>query len=304
MKLSIVTTLYYSSQYLDEFYQRISKVAAAIDDNYEIIFVNDGSPDDSLETALLLLSKDNRIRIVDLSRNFGHYQAAMTGLEIARGETIFLIDVDLEESPEWLASFWKEMLKQPDVDVVYGVQEERKGRWFERVSGQFFYKTFNKLSDTKIPQNMVTARLMRKVYVNSILEYKEKNLFVPGLMHLAGFKQKGVGVKKAFKKTTTYTLQKKLKLLITSITSFSSKPLEYIAVLGILLMFLGILSGTTGLIQGKLYTDESLVLFIASLMSFFSGVILICLGIVGLYLSKIYQEVKDRPRVMIKQIYN
>ena len=150
MKLSIVTTLYNSSDYIEGFYDRITNTALKITGDYEIIFVNDGSKDDSLEKAVSLFQKDDRIKVIDLSRNFGHHRAIMTGLSHARGDYVFLIDSDLEEEPELLDIFWKELGNSTGVDVIYGVQEKRKGGLFERISGWFFYRFFNMVSDFKI----------------------------------------------------------------------------------------------------------------------------------------------------------
>src|SRR4051812_8506243 len=134
MRLSIVTTLYRSAGSLAEFHRRVSRAAAALTGSYEIILVNDGSPDESLQIALNILKTDRLVRIVDLSRNFGHHKAMMTGLSYARGELVFLIDSDLEEEPELLAAF-DGTLQSQSADVVYGVQESRKGGIFERLSG-------------------------------------------------------------------------------------------------------------------------------------------------------------------------
>jgi hypothetical protein len=154
MDLSIVTTLYYSSPYLEEFYARTCAAAEQITDDYEIILVNDGSPDDSLDVALSLFERDDRVKVVDLSRNFGHHKAVMTGLAHARGDLVFKIDCDLEEEPELLGEFYAEMIKDPSVDVVYGVQQRRKGGPFERLSGSLFYRLFNLLSDHPVPSNL------------------------------------------------------------------------------------------------------------------------------------------------------
>src|SRR3954471_8868653 len=129
MYLSIVTTMYQSAPYLKEFYERASAAARAITDEFEIIFVNDGSPDDSLEVAVSLFARDARVRVIDLSRNFGHHKAMMTGLAHARGELVFLIDSDLEEELEAVAGFYAD-LKDERADVVYGVQQKRKGNFF------------------------------------------------------------------------------------------------------------------------------------------------------------------------------
>src|SRR6266480_3840502 len=157
MTLSIVTTLYNSAPYVEEFYVRVCAATEQITEDYEIILVNDGSPDNSLEIALSIYHKDPRVRVIDLSRNFGHHKAMMTGLIHARGKLVFLLDSDLEEEPELLEQFYQ-LLKAKDADVVYGVQEKRKGRLFERVSGTLFFKLFNFLSTYPIPPNLITVR--------------------------------------------------------------------------------------------------------------------------------------------------
>lgn len=143
MKLSIVTTLYYSAPYIEEFYKRIKTSIAKLNiTDYEIIFVDDGSPDNSLEVAKSIIAIDQNVSVIDLSRNFGHHKAIMTGLTHAKGDYIFLIDVDLEEEPELLELFWKEN-DNDDVDVVYGIQRKRKGKIFEKISGFQFFIIFN-----------------------------------------------------------------------------------------------------------------------------------------------------------------
>ena len=132
MRLSIVTTLYRSARHLDEFHARVSAAAARFTPDYEIVLVNDGSPDDSLAVALKLLERDDRVRIIDLARNFGHHKAMMTGLAEARGDLVFLIDSDLEEPPELLTEF-AEAIHDGQADVVYGVQDQRRGGLVERV---------------------------------------------------------------------------------------------------------------------------------------------------------------------------
>jgi putative glycosyltransferase len=147
--------LYYSAPYLDEFYARICATAEKITDDCEIILVNDGSPDNSLEIVLSLYERDKRVRVVDLSRNFRQHKAIMTGLAHAKGALVFLLDCDLEEEPELLGDFYDEF-KSTDADVVYGVQRVRKGDFFERVSGNIFFGTVQlavQLSCTQEPNN-------------------------------------------------------------------------------------------------------------------------------------------------------
>jgi len=304
MKLSIVTTLYYSSPYINEFYERISKEAKKITDDYEIIFVDDGSPDDSLQKAIELYKKDDKVKVIELSRNFGHHKAMMTGLRFAKGDYVFLIDSDLEEEPELLGKFWEEMQKDENVDVVYGVQEKRKGNWFERWSGEMFYKIYNKLNDIKIPANMITARLMKKKYVKELIKHKEREICFGCLLFNTGFNQKAIKVKKLSISPTTYSLSKKISLMFTSIISFSNKPLMIIFYMGLFILLTSTLY-IFKLIFNKIVYNIGIDGWTSVMVSiwFFGGLIIFFLGIIGIYLSKVFIETKDRPYTIIKNFY-
>lgn len=306
MRLSIVTTLFRSEPYIDEFHRRMSAVALKISPDYELIMVNDGSPDRSLNKALQLQKTDPHLSIIDLSRNFGHHEAGMTGLEASLGDYIFLIDSDLEEAPELLEEFWESLNTDSQIDVVYGIQETRKGNWFKRHSGSFFYFIFNKLSAVNIPQNLLTVRLMRRDFVNSVIQYQEKQLFVAGIMAHAGFNQQAIPVQKLSKQQSSYTLNKQLKLFLTCITSFSSRPLEYVLLVGVIMLSLSVLVALILMIQNVFFTSSALssTATISLIASFLTGIIVSCTGIVALYLGKIYDEVKQRPRTIIKTIYH
>ncbi len=203
MKLSIVATLYQSAAYVVEFYQRASVAARHIaGDDYEIILVNDGSPDNSLNMVAQVAESDSHLVVVDLSRNFGHHKAMMTGLAHARGQHVFLIDSDLEEEPEWLIGFAEQMARDK-CDVVYGVQEQRKGGFFERWSGQVFYRVFRMLTGVDLPDNVVVARLMTRRYVDALLQHGESEVFMAGLWVITGFDQRPQKVKKRSTSKTT-----------------------------------------------------------------------------------------------------
>ena len=168
----------------------MSRAAATVttDGDYEIVLVNDGSPDASLDIALDLLSRDARVRVVDLARNFGHHRAMMTGLAQARGERVFLIDADLEEDPELLTSF-TEIMRTTGADVIHGVQQARRGGWVERAGGWLFFKIFNALSNTRIPENLITVRLMTRRYVSALVSHREREMIIAGLWAITGFLQ-------------------------------------------------------------------------------------------------------------------
>jgi len=303
MKLSIVTTLYKSSPYIDEFYERISKEAQKITDDYEIIFIDDGSPDDSLAKAVALYGKDKKIKVIEFSRNFGHHKAIMTGLSHAQGEFVFLLDVDLEEEPELLGQFWEELQKSDDVDVVYGVQDNRKGGWFEKISGELFWKIFNKLAHIAIIENPLTIRLMKQNYVKNLVSFEEKELFLAGVFELVGFNQTFKVIKKSSKASTTYNVKQRIKLLNNAIVSFSSFPLYISFYLGLII---SIFSFTYGgyLIVNKLFFNAITSGWTSVMVSiwFLSGVLLVTVGILGLYISKIFNEVKNRP-IITKKVY-
>lgn len=303
MDLSIVTTLYYSASYLEEFHARICAAANNITEDYEIIFVNDGSPDDSLDIAKALFEKDVRVRIIDLSRNFGHHKAILTGLAHAKGKLVFLIDCDLEEEPELLGTFY-DKLKISDADVIYGVQQLRKGHFFERFSGRIFYSFFNKLSYFPIPENLSTVRLMSKRYVTSLLEHNEREVVLSGLFAITGYNQASIDIKKYNKGSSTYTLARKISYLFTSISSFSNKPLVFIFYLGVAISCLSIIAALC-LVVVKIFFHGFLLGWPSLIVSlwFLGGTIIFCLGIIGIYLSKIFLETKRRPLTIIKQIY-
>lgn len=303
MDLTIVTTLYRSASYLEEFYRRACFAARTITNDFEIIFVNDGSPDSSLEIALSIFKRDHRVRVVDLSRNFGHHRAMMTGLSHARGELVFLIDSDLEEEPELLEVF-HEKLRATGADVVLGVQEKRKGKLFERISGAMFFKLFNALSTHSLPANMITASLMTRKYVLALVQHRERELVIMGLQVVTGFKQITLPVKKLHKASSTYNVRRKVSLLVNAITSFSSKPLIFIFYLGcVILLISGI--AAINLIVRKLVFGTLLLGWASVIVSIWllGGMTIFCLGVIAIYLSRIFIEVKQRPYTIIKDVY-
>ncbi|MDX1922057.1 MAG: glycosyltransferase family 2 protein [Alphaproteobacteria bacterium] len=304
MKLSIVATLYKSSAYIDAFHQRCSAVATAYaGDDYEIVLVNDGSPDDSLQRAIALSQKDAHVVVVDLSRNFGHHKAMMTGLAQAKGERIFLIDSDLEEEPEWLSLFQAQMDAE-DCDVVFGVQEKRKGNWLEQCSGPVYYSIFRLFTGINQPDNIVTARLMTRRYVDALLLHKERELNIGGLWIITGFKQTTQVVKKHETSPTTYSIAHKVGHLVNAVTSFSSMPLVFTFYAGLFISF-GALVYIAHLVIHYLFGSappDGYTSIIASIW-LFSGLIIFFLGVQGIYISKLFMEVKQRPYTIIRRIY-
>jgi len=304
MKLSIVATLYKSSAYIGEFCRRAGDEARRlVDGDYEIVLVNDGSPDDSLQLAIGLSQADPHVVVVDLSRNFGHHKAMMTGLGHAGGDHVFLIDSDLEEEPEWLAGF-SEQMRREGCDVVYGVQESRKGGFFERWSGQWFYRLFQALTGLTLPENIVTARLMTRRYVDALLRHNEREVFMAGLWHTTGFEQHPQTVRKHSTSESTYTFRHKMSILVNSVTSFSNAPLVGIFYIGVAISCVAVLY-TSYLIVHWLFFAKPLSGWTSVMASIWllGGFIISFIGVVGIYLSKIFSETKRRPYTVVRQVY-
>ena len=301
--LSIVTSLYNSANYIEEFVNRIENSLHELNiTDYEIIAVDDGSPDKSYEVASKILSKNKNLTILKLSRNYGQPYALTAGLEHAKGEKIFLIDSDLEEDPEWIKIFYNE-ISSSSIDCIYGLQRKRKGNFFERISGEIFYKMLNLFSDIKILPNPVTARIMSRRYLDSLLLFSERNLSIGMLCALNGFPQKGIYVNKKELSPSNYSALKKVRMGVSTILFMSSKPLEIIIYTGVSIFLMSLIAALMFLymyfmrgisVPGWTSIFISLVLF--------SGVNLFFMGVIGLYVKTIFSEVKKRPRYIIQEI--
>ncbi|VFR25454.1 Polymyxin resistance protein ArnC, glycosyl transferase [plant metagenome] len=304
MKLSIVTTLYRSAPHLEEFHRRASEVARAhAGQDYEIVMVNDGSPDDSLQIALALMQGDPHLKVVDLSRNFGHHKAIMEGLVHSAGEEVFLLDSDLEELPEWLPDFARQRLDDA-ADVVYGVQARRKGGWMERWSGELFYILMRGLAGISLPRNLVTARLMTRRYVDALLQFREREVFLAGLWYLTGFRQVAQQVTKLSHSETTYGFRQKAYLLVNSVVSVSNRPLILIFYTG-MSIFAAALLYTAYLVFNWLIASRPPDGWTSVMVSVWllGGLVISFLGVIGIYLSKVFSETKQRPNTIVRKVH-
>ncbi|MCB0339170.1 MAG: glycosyltransferase family 2 protein [Bdellovibrionales bacterium] len=305
-KLSIVTTIFHSENYLERFLTQLYQALVEIEcDSFEVIFVNDGSPDDSLQLLLGLKQSYPEIVILELSRNFGHHHAALAGLGYSRGELVFIIDCDLEVSPLVLKDFHQRKLES-SADVIYGYQTQRKGNWFEQFSGSLYWRLFNALSDTNVPPDLTTARIMTREYVDAVVKLGDRNLFLAGMYHWVGFEQEGIPISTTAREgKSTYSLPKKIKLFVNSITSFSAYPLQLIFYLGMSITAFSFLLALLLIIQ-RLLLPEMLLTGWTSLAVFMSlslGIVTTCIGVIGIYLSRVYSQTQNRPLYYIKNIY-
>ena len=303
MRISLVTPLYRSAPGLRELCDRARATIRALTPDYEIVLVNDGSPDDSLAVAREIAAEDPNVVVIDLSRNFGQHPALMTGLRAATGDYVFICDSDLEEDPEWIAEFHARM-QQEDCDVVYGVQTARKGGAFYRLARGIFYRSLNLISGISFPADIITARLMTRRYVDAVLQFGERELFAAGIWHMAGFRQVAFQVAKPPRSRTTYTFGKLAGLFTNAVTAFSVRPLQAISIAGIALSGLAVLFICYLIYQrlnGTVLEGWTSVMATTLLVG---GMILFFNGVMAIYLAKIFLEVKQRPLTIVRETLN
>lgn len=305
-KLSVVTMVYKSLPFLEEFIARATAAAQAVcGEDYEIIFVIDGSPDESLEFLRTWQAHDAHVAIVDLSRNFGHHQAAWCGLHVARGERVFIIDCDLEVAPGILATFHDRMMVTR-ADVVYGYQEKRSDAAARKTLGDLFWRTFNLMSPTPVPRNICTERLMSRRYVEALLTMGDRNLFLAGMYFWAGFEQVGVPLQKKLRVGhTSYSFFRRVQLMVRAISAFSSLPLQASFWIGLAIAFTCAVFGAVLFVKKALHPESILSGFttLSLLISMSAGMIMMSLGVIGLYLSRIYNQTQNRPVYLIRSFY-
>ena len=299
MYLSIVTTSYNSASTITKFFSELKKVISELNiSDYEVIVVDDGSKDETVEILKKIKENFNNLKIIILSKNYGHHKALITGLNESIGKLIFLLDSDLEENPSELKNLLKEI---ENYDFVYGIQKKRAAGLITNFFGNIFYKLFNFVSSAEIPRNLMTMTLMKYKVKEELDRFKEKEIFFHGIIHTIGFKKKGIIIDKTFKGKTAYTLSKKLNLFFDAITSFSSLPLKIFFYLGLIISSISAVYAIY-LIFRYLSFKISVAGFttLAVLVLFFGGLIILGIGILGIYIQKIFLEVKNRPRVTVK----
>ena len=301
---SIVIPVLNEEKVLNELYQRLTKVMTDIGESYEIIFINDGSTDNSLKIMKQLQTHDKRIKIIDFSRNFGHQIAITAGIDFTSGDAVITIDADLQDPPEVIPNLikkWKE-----GYEVIYGIREKRKGEnFFKKISTLIFYRLINKMTMINMPPDSGDFRLIDKKVVNNLKNIRENNRYVRGLTYWIGFKQIGVPYErdKRFAGKSKYPIKKLFKLAYDAIFSFSNFPLKIATYFGFIVSFLSFLYLIYALII-KLFTNSVIHGWTSLMISilFLGGVQLICLGIIGEYIARINDEVKKRPLYIIKEI--
>ena len=307
-KISVVIPMYYEEEVAQECYNRMSTVLKGIEGyEYEIVFVNDGSKDKTLEILEGIAEKDKNVKVLSFARNFGHQCAVTAGLQYVTGDAIVIIDADLQDPPELIPDMLK--LWEDGNEVIYGKRKTREGESkFKLLTAKMFYKTLNALSDVEIPKDTGDFRLVDRQVVDVINSLPEHNKFLRGLFSWVGFEQKAFEYerKERFAGKTKYPLKKMLKLASDGIISFSTKPLKIIGKLGIFTMFISICLLIYAILSFAFkwnYLTPGWT-SIMVVVTFFSGVILVSLWMMGEYISRIYDECKARPQFIIKKKIN
>ena len=307
-KISVVIPMYYEEEVAKECYERMNNVLKNISDyEYEIICVNDGSKDKTLPILEELASKDSKLKVISFARNFGHQCAVTAGLKYVTGDAIVIIDADLQDPPELIPEMLK--LWEDGNEVIYGKRKTRDGEsHFKLFTAKMFYKTLNGLSDVEIPKDTGDFRLVDRKVVEVINSLPEHNKFLRGLFSWVGFEQKAFEYerKERFAGKTKYPLKKMLKLASDGIISFSTKPLKIVGGLGILSIVISFILLVYAILS-FIFKWNNLTPGWTSLMitiTFLGGIILMSLWMIGEYISRIYDESKNRPEYIIKKKIN
>ncbi len=305
--VSIVIPLYNEEGNVAELIARITtimdRVALERGDRYEIVAVNDGSRDGTLAALRALRDTHPRLGIVDLSRNFGHQIASTAGLDAARGDAVVLMDGDLQDPPELIEDFlarWRD-----GYDVVYATRKTRRGEsFFKLLTARVFYRTIRRLTNVSIPVDTGDFRLMSRRVVDALAQTREKHRFLRGLVSWVGYKQIGVEYERDARHSgeTKYPVSKMLSFAIDGITSFSEIPLRFATYLGFTVSTFAFIYIVVVLVNKALGANEPGYTSIMVALLFLGGVILISLGIIGEYLGRIYDQVKQRPLYLLSSV--
>ena len=299
--ISVVAPVYNEAGVLREFHGRLVKALSS--EPFEMIFVNDGSRDSSWAVLRELAHEDPRVRLLSFSRNFGHEAAISAGLEHAEGDAVIILDSDLQDPPETIPEMikkWKE-----GYEVVYGVRKERQGEGpFKRWTAMIFYRLFRQAASFDAPLEAGDFRLLSRPVVNILKQLPERVQYLRGLVSWAGFRQTGVPYsrEKRFAGETKFSLWRMLRFAFDGLTSFSSAPLQLASYLGLAVTFAAFLVGLYSLYI-RLFTDTAVKGWtsLLTVIIFLGGIQLLMIGVIGEYIGRIYEEVKQRPRYLIQE---
>lgn len=310
--ISIVIPTYKAEPILLELINRLYKTLSSIKYSYEVIFVNDCSPDNSLSVLKTASSGNKSIKVIDLSRNFGQQISISAGLQYAKGDAIIIMDDDLQDPPEFIPDLLKEW--EAGHEVVYAIRKSREDNFFKKIGYKLYYKALAGLSQIHIPRDSGDFGLIDRKIVDIINNMPERDRFVRGLRAWVGFKQKGLECKREarYQGRPAYNLLKIIKLSSDGLLAFSDAPLRISSALGLFvsgLAFLGMALTFLQKILTYIFPSNPMAVWpgfstIVLSVLFLGGVQLTCIGILGEYVARIYNEVKQRPLFIVRQKIN
>jgi len=309
LSLSIIVPCFNEEAVIGETYKRIKTVLDKENlANYAIIFINDGSKDNTLSILKEISQKDDHVKIISFSRNFGHQPAVCAGIKYCTTDIAIIIDADLQDPPELFPEMIK-IYKEKKCNVVYAVRQERKGEsYFKKLTAKLYYKVINSLSDTSMPLDTGDFRLIDRKVINEFNRLKEKNKYIRGLISWIGFKQEPITYVRDSRIAgeTKYPLSKMIKFAMFGLLYFTKKPLKLAISIGFVCIIVGLILAAyiiVGKLTDKLYVVQGWT-SIMILSIFFGGVQLMTIGVLGEYIGSIFDEVKDRPEFIIDQKIN
>ncbi|MBN1930149.1 MAG: glycosyltransferase family 2 protein [Desulfobacterales bacterium] len=303
--ISIVIPLYKCRDNLVELNNRLLTTLDYLKNDYEIIYINDASPEDDWMLVELFAGKNSKIRGINLSRNFGQHPAITAGLTKAKGDWIIVMDGDLQDQPEEIIKLYKKATE--GYDIVIGQRIHRRDNWLKRKISRFFYKVFSYLTDTEQDPTIANFGIYHRRVITAVLNMQDYIRFLPSMIKWVGFKSTKIEVQHASREhgKTSYSFKKLLKLAFFTITSFSNRPLLLIIKFGVFVSFFSFCVGIFYLSQylsGRIKVSGFASIIIS--LWFISGIIISLIGILGLYIGNIFEKVKNRPMFIIEKTVN
>lgn len=304
--ISVISPVYGAAALLEELVERISKSVQQITPNYEIILVEDFGPDDSWEKIKQICATDNRVTGIRHSRNFGQQYALNCGLDHARGEWVVTLDCDLQDRPEEIISLYNKA--QEGFDIVLASRQNRQDDFLKKVYSRLFYRTLSYLTDTHQDPSLANFALYHRRVVEALKNMHDYNRYYPTMIHWVGFRLAKLEIEHAERtdgKKSSYSFRKRLTLAFDTIVSFSDKPLRLTVKLGILISAITAIFAVA-LVVRYFMVDMEVSGWTSMFLSFWfmSGLIITILGMVGIYVGKIFEKVKDRPTYIVGETVN
>ena len=303
MEISVIVPSFNEEKNVPLIYERLTSTLSQISDDYEIIFVNDCSKDNTLEVIKQISEKDSHVKYISFSRNFGHQIAVSAGLDMCKGKAVVIIDGDLQDPPELILEMYKKY--QEGYKVVYAKRKTREGEtWFKKATAKLFYRFLAAMTSIEIPVDVGDFRLIDQVIVNHLRNMPEKSKYIRGQISWIGYKQTFVEYHRDARLygKTNYPLKKMLRLAFDGITAFSDKPLKMASAIGIISAILSLLAIVYALISHFIF-DSAVSGWTSLIISvlFIGGVQLITIGIIGEYIARINNDVRNRPLYIIEE---